>query len=101
MKLKNILQNIVKMLETSSDEVEKLKKEITEIKSNIDIQKSQLITSSQNIEDIKETNVGIATLLEELAHFSMDNTTNNNDIPNTNKQISNTKQPKLYLVNTK
>lgn len=100
MRLKDTLQNIVTMLEASSKENQKLKEEITELKSKINTQQSYMTVFSQKLEDISEINVSAATLIEELAHYSMDNTTNNSDVVNNHKQNNNS-PAKLYLVGTK
>jgi hypothetical protein len=95
MKLKDTLQNIILMLEASSLETKNLKEEIAELKTIIKMQHSCITVFSQKLEDMNEINVSNSTLIEELAHFSMDSSKTENNFVKQNLATSPTK---LYLV---
>jgi len=95
MRLKDTLQDIVTMLEASSLETKKLKEEVAELKTKINAQQACMTVFSQKLEDMSEINVNAATLIEELAHYSMDDSNTENISIKTN---INTSPTKLYLV---
>lgn len=101
MRIKELLEDIKQTIKESSNkanrDMEELKSEVDTLKNKLNTQNSRLVTFFGKIDELKQSNLESATLIEEIAFSLLEEEQNNNISENKEILILKTSDEEKYI----